>query len=403
MSGVLLAEVSFSKKEAKVWGKQSHVSDIIEAVEDVGFEAILNDVRHHKGGQDVKIYNEGEPDVSFKFIDKLNPVIDHIKIKNTLMSVDGVMSVDLMRNSFGNDVVNVWGCIDVDMIHDTLKSSNYNIQRVIDHGSDAHKIEPEEQNNILSTRSNDYDDNCYVLPLLVTGMSCANCSKAIENKLLSTTGVVNVRIALLSGKVEIYFDKTIVVDSDILDDFDIGEMFINIIESLGYFAKGNGKEYKANAHHRLVKTKKIKLNVSGMTSYSHAEDLESMIRPLPGIMMVSVNLLTEMCEFDLNDSVDSAVGARDVMKLIEDKGYIVKHILNDNVDDQEQEHNQDVQEWWRLLIICLFLGGPVVILHFSMIFSDAIMDFFNIPVSLHFPDIVLFCEVWLTLIVNFLL
>jgi hypothetical protein len=76
----------------------------------------------------------------------------------------------------------------------------------------------------------------------------------------------------------------------------------------------------------------------------------------------------------------NAIGSRDVMSKIDSLGYKVKHIVDD-VEDTSLANNSDIQAWWRLLVMSILFGGPVVVLHFSMIFSMRVMSWFDEPVS----------------------
>jgi hypothetical protein len=143
VSGVSLADVSFVNKEAKVWGCVTSVNELIDAVEDVGFEAMLagagggpNDIRSVTPGtkdDSTEVGDEEKPDIIFIFKNPINPISDPIVITNLLLQADGVMNVTVECNGNGDVLmspheVHVWGCVDVEDLREVLKNANYPVK-----------------------------------------------------------------------------------------------------------------------------------------------------------------------------------------------------------------------------------------------------------------------------------
>ena len=99
--GVNLVEVFFPLKQARVWGAQAVVSELIESVEDVGFEAMLRpDVGTNSSGSgsgsgggrpDVGTNSSGseedEPDAVFAFEQRIHPANDPVRVQKLLLQV----------------------------------------------------------------------------------------------------------------------------------------------------------------------------------------------------------------------------------------------------------------------------------------------------------------------------
>ena len=290
-------------------------------------------------------------------------------------------------------LVQVWGFIDTDTVFDTLTAAHYAIRLldttavhvpVGDSGTvhSQQTLPPSKEKKSSSTAASiapppsvdleamAANSNCYVAPLLVGGMSCANCSKGIENRLMKMTGILNVRVALLSGKVEVYYDATIITDSAIITQ---------AIIDMGYTASLNGNPYAAGESNGQQK-KQLTLKISGMSCASCATKIEDMLILLPGIVSATVSCLTEKAHLEMDDALLNAIGPRDVMARIDAMGYKCRHLAEERDASSDGGANSDIEAWWRLLLISILLGGPVVVLHFSMIFSTSMMTIFDIPV-----------------------
>lgn len=363
-------DVSFEKREARVWGLQASLPDLIEAVEDVGFEAMLHDdANGDTDGDDVD--DDADPDAEFAFVKTINPDSDLIKVTNLVLQVDGVMNVEVLHTTQPQRV-KVWGFIDNDSVVDALLEGGFSVKE-FESSTSRHAVRAKSPDSLSSSSSFDgaasQNPNCFVAPLLVGGMSCANCSKGIENRLAKIPGILAVRVALLSGKVEVHYDITEITDSSLISQ---------AIIDMGYTAVPNGNPYAVGSSDNKP-NKKLSLMISGMSCGACATKIEDMLLDLPGVKSATVSCLTERALVEIDDTFIDAIGPRDVMSKIDEMGYKAQHVV-DEVDSSDAQVNSDIQEWWRLLMISMLLGGPVVILHFSMIFSSAIMDFFDVPV-----------------------
>jgi len=367
--GVLLAEVSFEARAARVWGSLTSLDDLVEAVEDVGFEAMLAASDSGSGTDGEHNDEEGEPDVVFAFMSRIDPVSDPKRVTDVLMKVDGVVNVTLQLQTVPQQV-SIWGFIDIETVEDTLQKAKFFVEQVDVTGP---KKSSQPQGALTSPAVVDdtvrQNPNCFIVPLLVGGMSCANCSKGIENRLMKLSGILAVRVALLSGKVEVHYDVTVLHDPSTI---------AQAIVDMGYSAQLNGTPYAVGTNTTKAK-KKLCLQIFGMSCNSCSTKIEDMLLELQGVTSATVSCETETAIIELDDAFMNAVGPRDVMARIDQLGYKAKHIVEES-DDSDNQVNSDIHEWRRLLLVSILLGGPVVILHFSMIFSSAMMDAFEVPV-----------------------
>ena len=164
--GVTKVIVTFLKKEARVWGTVSSQL-LIEAVENVGFDAVLR-------GHSVK-------DVE-KNVEK------NVVIKATQKTSSSARS---------NEVVT--GRIPTGIATGNIGPNN---------GKNLSKD---------SASCNAEKDEISVVMMNISGMSCTSCVRSLETGLMKSKGIQTVRVALLAEKAEIIFNSTIITTSQIVE------------------------------------------------------------------------------------------------------------------------------------------------------------------------------------------
>eukprot|EP00602_Paraphysomonas_sp_CaronLab_P008621 CAMPEP_0185034404 /NCGR_PEP_ID=MMETSP1103-20130426/24264_1 /TAXON_ID=36769 /ORGANISM="Paraphysomonas bandaiensis, Strain Caron Lab Isolate" /LENGTH=1244 /DNA_ID=CAMNT_0027571049 /DNA_START=102 /DNA_END=3836 /DNA_ORIENTATION=+ len=368
--GVLWAKAEFAKQMAMVWGNVDEKL-LVEAVEDVGFD-ILPDGPVSKSRSNSHNGNGMEqPDSVLHIKRRLNPLLDVSKLQEKALSLDGVVSVEI---EYSKSLVKLWGFADPSAVAKELSTGGY--------PCDAYSTMQEAQDAIArketleSVSHSDSDcntinnGNIYVLCLKVGGMSCANCSKAVETNLLKIDGVASVRVALLSGAVEVTYDAVVVGDPERLS---------MTIRNLGYSSTMEVEPRKLGSTVRLSRT--LRLHITGMSSSNCAKRIESTLSSLPGVTEACVSCMDNKATIKLHDSTSEAVGPRKVIQVIRDMGYFCEHIpdTDDRNSDKNRSVDADTNEWQRLLIIACALGIPVVLLHIAMMCSSRVMMLLTLP------------------------
>jgi P-type Cu+ transporter len=373
--GVLWAKVDFPTQTAEVWDANAITDQNVfkDAVEDVGFEVLFDGPMSKETSS---AGSDEDPDNIYLSEKKITQ-LDIPKIRELLLSIDGVLSLDI---DLPHHLIKVWGFADTPFVQKMLKDSGFPTH-VFDSLNDALNYQKERKQRMLSPPASNIpaertviQDNghTFVAHLLVGGMSCANCAKSIESNLTKRSGILSVRVALLSGRVEVVYDET---------TFGKFEQLPQIITSLGYSAKfeGNPHRYGSMSQKR---SKKLRVKISGMSCGSSAKDIENRVKQLKGVVEVDVSIKTNLGNFVLEDSsLNGGVGPRTVIEEIEKMGYWCKHIPSQDQDELGNENleSADIQEWWRLLVISLIFGLPVMFLHLSMILSNEMMMMLDQP------------------------
>lgn len=143
--------------------------------------------------------------------------------------------------------------------------------------------------------------------LIVTGMTCAACSSAVERNVKKLPGVEIATVNLATEKLNIKFDESI-VDIDTIKE---------TIKKIGYGVEESIRE--------------VTFPVGGMTCAACSSAVERALKKLPGAKEVSVNLTTEKAKviYDSNELRLSQIKAA-----IQKAGY---EVLDIDVDDNSTE------------------------------------------------------------------
>ena len=160
--GVTKVIVTFLKKEARVWGTVSSQL-LIEAVENVGFDAVLRDQ-------------------SVKDVEK------NVVIKATQKTSSSARSNEVVTGRIPTGIA-------------------------------TGKIGPNSGKSLSkdSALCNAEKDEISVVMMNISGMSCTSCVRSLETGLMKSKGIQTVRVALLAEKAEIIFNSTIITASQIVD------------------------------------------------------------------------------------------------------------------------------------------------------------------------------------------
>ena len=250
-------------------------------------------------------------------------------LRHNLLLVDGVLAVKI--NVIAGKI-DIWGFAESDDIISTLVKQNVYLL------SDKRTVKSNPHDTMSAYR--------------VTGMTCANCVRSIERNLLQAAGVTSVRIALLSGRTEVSHDPALITP----------EQIQAAIMQLGY---------EAEILQETSNKREILLSITGMSCASCANKIERAVMNIPGVQGASVSALTNKGKFTLSPEAN----ARHVVDTITNLGYTASL-----AHEESSTENHELIVWRRLLIFASIFGLPVMILHLAMSNSMSLMETMDHPV-----------------------
>lgn len=173
--------------------------------------------------------------------------------------------------------------------------------------------------------------------LPVTGMTCANCARAIERSLSRLDGVFSVHVNFGAEQVHVKFDPV----KTGLDDI------VSQIKKAGY----------------TVAPRHVELPVTGMTCANCAASIEkALCRKAEGVLNASVNFAAESVSIDY---LPSLTDLEEIVAVIKKAGYDA-YIPDDSVEDPEDfemaARSAEVREQTKKFIVGVFFTLPLFIL-----------------------------------------
>jgi Cu+-exporting ATPase len=173
--------------------------------------------------------------------------------------------------------------------------------------------------------------------LPITGMSCASCAAKIEKGLANVEGVSQATVNFALEKATVFFHPAKTDVSHLIDK----------IKDLGYGAKVD----------------KVVLPIQGMTCASCVKKVERALSSINGVLQVSVNLATERAFIEY---IPEAVSVRDLKKAVQDIGYQVLEVKEEDIVEKERLAREVELLKLRLkFIIGLTLLIPILILMYG--------------------------------------
>lgn len=177
------------------------------------------------------------------------------------------------------------------------------------------------------------------LALHVEGMTCASCVGSVEDALRAVPGVQAVRVNLATERATVRYDPARTDAASLVD----------VVEQSGY----------------AVSRETTTLHVSGMTCASCVGSVEDVLRAVPGVLDVSVNLATERATVD---HLHGGVTRADLMAAVRRAGYAVSDALvsgAEGADPQKAEQQRMRRRLYRALAfavpVFVIEMGPMVV------------------------------------------
>eukprot|EP01031_Cornospumella_fuschlensis_P029002 gene29002-35007_t len=216
--------------------------------------------------------------------------------------------------------------------------------------------------------------------------------KAIEKALVAVDGVVSVDFELASKLVYIWgfadsaalMDtlKGIKYDAVVNGDCNEGES----CDVVSPIAPQRDVESGQTAPSLMPITQSKRdyvYSIRGMSCGACATKIERMMSKLPGVSKATVSVMTHQGQVTVDDSLCSnspvpAVGPRDIIDKVVELGYECKLLAQDsnNASSASIDANtHDIQQWFRMLVVSLLFGLPIVFLHLVGEFIPPLMEY----------------------------
>ncbi len=184
------------------------------------------------------------------------------------------------------------------------------------------------------------------LTLPVTGMTCANCSVAIERNLNKLPGVETAAVNLASERATVEYDPAALSHAEI----------IGRIEHVGYG----------------VATARAELPIRGLADDNDARALQNAFQQLAGVTAVTVSFGTERA---MVDYIPTLISQGDLRRAAKVAGFEVVAVSGDLHDAERAAREKDVAQQRHLLVTGLVFAVPT--------FAISMMnDFGMLPASI---------------------
>ncbi len=177
--------------------------------------------------------------------------------------------------------------------------------------------------------------------LQITGMTCATCAGAVEQKLSHLRGVSKAAVNLASEKATVEYDPSQATEKDL----------VQAVEDAGYG----------------VAISEVVFDVTGMTCATCVQNIETALNGVDGVVSASVNLASEKAYVRYNPEV---VSVPRLKKAISDAGYKAVPADEKAGDYERQARDRERRRLVLLLIFSFSLAIPVFVLSMVMPFKS---------------------------------
>jgi len=182
----------------------------------------------------------------------------------------------------------------------------------------------------------DGEDGKEKVSIRITGMTCANCARTIENSLKKVPEVGSASVNLGTETATVEFAP-------------------------GKVALGDLQKAVIDAGYGVI-TDRVNIKIGGMTCANCVRTIEHSLKKLPGIIGVSVNLGVEkaLVTYDKN-----RVSQKEMKKAIEDAGYAYLGVEGEKSEKLEREaREKDLQGKTRRALVGFAVGIPLMLIAF---------------------------------------
>ncbi|KZS15183.1 Copper transporting pATPase, ATP7a-like protein [Daphnia magna] len=200
------------------------------------------------------------------------------------------------------------------------------------------------ENNVV----NDQNQKCYIK---ISGMTCASCVAAIEKHTVKMNGVSKILVALMAGKAEVFYDKSLVSPQAICDWITTLGFPSNLLDGTDRtknndFIQENGKA-------------QVELHIGGMTCSSCVYNIEMHVAKMDGIFQARVALSTQKGMFMFDPD---RIGPRQIIDQIINLGFEAS-LVNQGMERSMShlDHRDEIRRWRNSFLVSLIFGLPSMI------------------------------------------
>lgn len=257
-------------------------------------------------------------------------------ITNALSTHTGIISVEVSLSDEECTVVYDPACISTPDIAESIEDCGFDVLMVHNRASSSSNTSTKEL-FVEEKKIIDYQQSDDSVQLVIRGMTCAACVTSIEKALKSHKGISYVSVALLAERATVHFDPFTIKAKTIT----------SIICDAGFNAE-------------IIERKEddvLQLQIYGMTCASCVAGIERGVGHLPGVLQVSVNLMTEKAQIRFDCKLTNP---RAIVEEIEALGF--NAIVATNTKDAQLDSLskvREIKEWQTAFIECLFFAVPV--------------------------------------------
>lgn len=230
-----------------------------------------------------------------------------------------------------------------------------------DTGFDAKVLETKKALAQSQSQGSGKRENVLTTTVAIEGMTCGACTSAVESGFKDLDGMLQFNISLLAERAIITHDPRKLSP----------ERIAEIIEERGFDAKvlssvdGVQASSSSSTQH---------LKIYGLPDAKSAEDLESVLRALPGVSAASVNFSTTRASVTHNSAL---TGLRVIVETIEAAGFnaLVADSDDNNAQLESLAKTKEIQEWRRAFKISASFALPVFLISMIIPMFLPFMDF----------------------------
>lgn len=234
-------------------------------------------------------------------------------------------------------------------------------EMIEDTGFDAKVLETKQALAQAQSQGSGKRGNALTTTAAIEGMTCGACTSAVEAGFKDVDGMLQFNISLLAERAVITHDHRKLS----------AERIAEIIEERGFDAKILFSEDAVQASSGSV-TQQLK--IYGLTDAKSAEELESILKALPGVSTVLISFSTSRATITHNSAV---TGLRSIVEAVEAAGYnaLVADSDDNNAQLESLAKTKEIQEWRRAFKISASFAIPVFLISMIIPMFLPFMDF----------------------------
>ncbi|GAB6086026.1 heavy metal translocating P-type ATPase [Alkaliphilus crotonatoxidans] len=172
--------------------------------------------------------------------------------------------------------------------------------------------------------------------LMVEGMTCAACAKAIERTLGKLEGIESATVNLATERLAVKYNA---------DQVGL-EAIIDKVSQIGYQLKEEET------------VREITIPVAGMTCASCSSAVERALKKLEGVKTVNVNLATEKAVVHYDSTL---IRISQIKQAIKKAGYEPLELeIQQSTDQEAQKRQRDIKTLWKKFLLSAIFTAPLL-------------------------------------------